>query len=268
MRDSTNDPSPRDALRASEEQPGTGETRQIFDELAEHRALAHNGMSAVLPILAAFDVETAAIWANEEFARAIVRHRKTGRKLRDEDVETLVHEFARVLEYEDILKDHPSLRDRIALMTKRLAIKVARSTEESFMNRTLRREREAEEWVQRVRMEILSAFDRRQHGFGLSDSVIADKAERLASDWVAKLRSDYLKKARNEYRRLVRAQAGGADRQDPLEGLWSSPDLVQIFVKSVTGMFPLEQSMTLRRLVDLMVAYDLSFVVPALPDDD
>lgn len=234
----------------------------VLDELGDYRRLAHNNIPSTVPVLAAFDVGTAAVWANETMTHAIARYRRTARKLCDEDVETLAHEFARALEYEDIFREHCTRRDRVQEMTTRLSLSAARSTEESYMNRTLGRERRAEEWVQRIRMEIISAFDRSHHGSGLRESVISDSAENLAEQWVARLRDDYVSKARREYQRMIRLQQAGRD-DDVGPDVLQDPGLEQVPVRVIMGMFPTDQSPTLARLLDLMVQYEVPLVVPA-----
>lgn len=267
MRDSTSDPTDRKPDNPDAGDGSRDHKHPIFAALVENRVLGHNLSAASAPVLAAFDVETSAIWANDALAHAIARSKKVPRKLRDEDVETLVHEFARALEFEDVLKEYRSQRDRVAVMRKRLSVSVSRSTEEAFMNRMLIREHQAEEWVQRIRMEILSTFDQAQHGPGLTESAIANKAEGLTSEWMTRLHDGYLTKARNEYRRFVRRQTASSGARNSIDELWSSPDLVQVFVKSITGMFPLDQSATLKKLIGLMVTYEMTIYVPALSDD-
>ena len=131
------------------------------------------------------------------------------------------------------------------------------------MNRMLSRERRAEEWAQRVHLELLSAFDRAQHGHGFTESAIWNKAEGLAATRMSRLKDDYLRKARREYRRRVRAQTAGI-AAGGIDSLWADPGLDQVFVRSITGLFPLEQSATLRKLIDTMVEYEITVVLPAI----
>jgi adenylate kinase family enzyme len=246
-----------------------GENFQIFEELSENQSLAHNSQEAANPVLATFDVATGAIWSNDALARAIARHRRSGHLLRDEDVETLVHEFARTLDYEDIFERYPSHRERVELMTKRLARDVSRNTAETFANRMMRRERLAEEYVQRVHLEILSNFDRTQKGSGLTGSAISDTAEDRASDWMAKMKHDYRRKAHREYERIMRDQEGAQSGQaGRYAEIWADPDVEQVFVKRVVGMFPAHLSPTLKVLLDRMVKYDISLFVPTMPEAD
>jgi adenylate kinase family enzyme len=242
------------------------ESDHILEELSENQSLAHNTLPAVRPVLATFDVATGAIWGNDALAAAIARYRRSGRLLRDEDVETMVHEFARVLDYEDIFERSSSHRQSVRLMTQKLARDVSRSTAEAFANRMMRRERLAEEYVQRVHLEILSNFDRSQKGLGMTSSAIANQAEDRASEWMAKRMKNYRRKAHREYDRISRDGSDAESwRESRYAAVYADPDVEQIFVKSVVGMFPVYLSPTLKVLLDRMVRYDISLFVPMLP---
>jgi len=232
----------------------------IFTDLESDRGLAHNATSIAEPVLAAFDTETAAVWGNEALARAIRRFQHTGRRLGDQDVETLVHEFARVSDYEDLFEEHASQSARAKAMCLRLSISVSRATEESFANRMLMREHQAEELVRRIQLEILSSFDRSQRGIGFREYEINRRAEGLATEWMDGHRGEYLQKARRQYRRTLALR----DNADGYASLMQNPGLEQVYVKPVARMFPTDQSPLLAQLIERMTRYDMSFVVPLL----
>lgn len=182
-------------------------TYTFFDRPYALRRPADKTMTRHRPVLAAFDPDNAIIWANDELRRLVEQNRKSMRVLRDEDAETIAHEFARALKYRDILQDHASHAERVAALRKRRARLIMRSTAESYANRKLAEEREAEEIVQRIRMEILNWFDRAQKGSGLGTRNIGTRAEESAAGIVSKLRRDYLDSAKREFARLHGAQS-------------------------------------------------------------
>jgi hypothetical protein len=151
-------------------------------------------------------------------------------------------------------------------MMQRMAREASRSTAEAFANRMIRRERLAEEYVQQVHLEILSNFDRSGKGTGMTRSAISNQAEDRASDWMAKMMNNYRRKARREYDRVLHKQSDAESwRESRYAAVWADPDVEQVFVKSVIGMFPVYLSPTLKVLLDRMVKYDLSLFVPMMP---
>jgi len=214
------------------------------------------------PVLAAFDADNAVIWANQVLLDFVERNRGRTKHLGDEDVETVAHEFARALQYRDILEEHFVHMDRVAALRKRRSLQVARSTVESYANQKLARERKAEEVVQRVRIEILSAFDRAQRGSGLSATDIADKAEEIAAGMVRDLRDDFTAIARQEF---VRLHSEGGDVSRSVSDVYSESDGIQkqvLPVRDLRWLFPVDQSPTLADLVDEIISFELQIIVP------
>ncbi len=162
----------------------------FFDQSNAVRRPANKTATNYVPVLANFDADNAIILANEALFIVVERNRRSQHQLCDEDVETLTHEFARVLQYRDIFEDHLTQSDRIETLRERRSRIVQRSTIESYTNHKLLHERQAEEVVQRVRMEILSSFDRAQHGSGLSTINITEQVEELAAAFIRELRQD------------------------------------------------------------------------------
>ena len=212
-------------------------------------------------VRAVFDIEIAGIRANPALLRLKSQHELTRHRLRDEDVEALVHAFAYALNYRDIFDQYGSAEERIEALVRQRNLAVMRSSEESYTNATLVRHRKAEEWVQRVHMEILSSFDKAGHGTGLSDSSIADKAEELAADWCREHKIDCHTAAQREYRHLSQAATDGVSILSS-RLVQSPPAYKQFSIGSIAWMFPVEQSPSLRRLVDSMVDYKIGIVVP------
>ena len=159
-----------------------------------------------VPVLAAFDPDNAVIWANEELGKIVEKGRRSLRVLRDEDTETLAHEFARALNYREVFQNHLTRSDRSAAIRKQRAQVIMRSTAESYANRRLMEERRAEEVAQQVRMEILSSFDKKEHGSGLTPNDLGTKARESAAGVVNTLRSNYRDCARREFARFHSAQ--------------------------------------------------------------
>jgi len=234
----------------------------FFDQPNVVRRPADGAASGRSLVLAAFDADNAVVWANEAFLRLVERKQRNRQHLNDEDVETLTHEFARVLHYRDIFEDHFLHEDRVTALRKRRSLQVTRSTVESYTNQKLAQERRAEELVQRVRMEILSSFDRAQRGRGLSMSAIADKAEEFAAGLVRELRDDYVASARREFSRL---HGAGGDVSRSVRDVYSATDSVQkkvLSVRKIRWLFPTDQSATLADLVDELIGFNIDIVVP------
>ena len=228
-----------------------GEWRDVHAELPLYRKLSHSDNA----VLAAFDPETFAVWGNDGLSRAMRLAERRNQKLRDEDVETLVHEFARCLEYENLFEDCRDRNHLREMIRSRLMVTVARASEESFMNRQLRQERLAEETVQRVRMELLSAFDRMARGQGLKGREILDKAEDRADRWTRSQRDGYREKARNDYRRLVTIETARTPT--------GTRQLQLVPLRRMRRLLPTAESPTLAALVDKLVDADLVLVLPA-----
>ena len=235
--------------------------RVFFDQPCILRRPADRTAPKHAPVLAAFDADNAVIWANEALLDSFERNRLTQQKLSDEDVETLAHEFARVLEYRGVLEDHYLHEERVHAIRKRRSRQVMRSTIESFANRKLAEERRAEETAQRVRMEILSSFDKAQHGPGFSENDIASKADEQAAGVVNRFRKDYLSTARRDFFRLHSAGGEISRLIDTPEKDTSKFRKKAFSVRDLRCLFPLAQSATLADLVDEMIYFRMSIVV-------
>lgn len=216
--------------------------------------------SAYEPVLAAFDPYRAVVWTNERLAQLATRNRPAGRQLCDEDTETLAHEFARALQFRDIFQEFGSRADRAAALSRRRARLVMRSTSESYANRRLAEERRAEETVQRIRMEILSSFDREQRGSGLKISDMGTRAEESAADMIRNLRPDYLASAKREFARLHQSA-----RPDAAESNGSGMSQVMpgdvLAIGKIRWLFPTRLSPTLTDLIDEMIALQIDIVI-------
>lgn len=211
-------------------------------------------------VLAAFDPDHAVIWANEEFLREVERNEGARHPLRDENVEVLALEFARVLEYRDLFEDYETHVERITAIRKRRSRIVMRSTVESYKNRSLAREREAEETVQKIHMEILSSFDRAQRGPGLSARDIEDRAEQSAADMVRQRKAEFVVRAQTDFERIHDrgAKSGLMDDRDfPA----TMPHRI-LSLKQLEWLFPIRQSATLAELVAEVTTFDIKIVVP------
>jgi len=235
---------------------------KVLQEPDIHRRLAARTQGKTAAVRAVFDVETAAIRANKALLYLKSRLQPTQHNLCDEDVETLVRAFAQVINYRTVFEEFKSPQDRAEAMMRRRSQAIMRSSEESYTNSMLLKQRQAEGWVQRVRLEILSSFDQAGHGSGFPAASIADKAEEFATEWFQEMRGDYVAKANEEYRHMVRD--GSLDRAKIVDNNVTSARFAykEIPVKDIDWMFPVNKSATLRELVDIMVQYNIAIVVP------
>ena len=234
-------------------------TYTFFGRPTPVRRPANRTPSAETPVLAAFDPDNAVVWANEVLAATIERNGDSRRTLRDEDTETLAHEFARVLQYRDIFREHLSYQDRVAALRKRRAQVIMRSTSESYANRKLYEERQAEEIVQRIRMEILNAFGRAQRGAPHLTRDLSTRAEESAGELIQTLKSDYLSSARREFARLhgsLNSTEGSGGDTGPALERGKTFD-----VSRIRWLFPTRLSPTLADLVDEMVELEVRIAI-------
>jgi hypothetical protein len=219
----------------------------FFDQPSAIRRPANNTPTNYVPVLATFDADNAVILANRALLRAVERNWRAQHRLCDEDVETLAHEFASVLQYRDIFEDHVTPSDRIEALRKRSSRIVLRSTIESYTNHRLLHERQAKEVAQRVRMETLNSFDRTQHGSGLSSKEITEKVEELAADLVRDLRQDFISTTRREFARLRNHQGNDSHPTNAVEYASDGTRYENLSVHKLRWLFPLEQSATVKR---------------------
>lgn len=221
------------------------------------RRPANRTSTADTPVLAAFDPDNAVIWANEVFAANVERNRDARRALRDEDTETLAHEFARALQYRDIFREHFQHHDRVAALRKRRAQTIMRSTPESYANRKLAEERRAEEIVQRIRMEIVNSFGHAQRGARPLTDDLSTKAEEWADEVIRTLRTDYLSSARREFSRLNAPASNGKD-----EDTESPVRRGKVFdIRKIRWLFPTRLSPTLTDLVDEVIELEIKIAI-------
>ncbi len=261
MRDASEGSLPDSARVQSRKSTFKKSVDYFFDQPNVIRRPAKKTASNYVPVLATFDADNATILANEALLNAVDRNRRTRHQLCDEDVETLTHEFARVLQYREIFQDHLTQSDRIEALRKRRSQIVLRSTLESYTNHRLLHERQAEEVVQRVRMEILSTFDRAQHGSGLSSIDITERVEEFTAIFIKTLRRDFVSSARREF---VRLRSDRSNNSYPTIGIEYGSDGARYKVLSMHEMrwlFPVEQSATLADLVDEMISFRMKIVV-------
>ena len=225
------------------------------------RRPANRTSTSDTPVLAAFDPDNAVVWANEDFATNVERNRNARRVLRDEDTETLAHEFARALQHRDIFREHFHHEDRVAALRQRRAQTIMRSTPESYANRKLIEERRAEEVVQRIRMEIVDSFGRAQRGSRPLTDDMSAKAEEWADEVMRTLRTDYLSSARKEFSRLdgslnaPEGNGGNGDAELPSQQ-------GEIYdVGKIRWLFPTRLSPTLTDLVDEIIELEIKIVI-------
>ncbi len=214
------------------------------------------------PVLATFDADNAIIWANGTFLTIAQRNERSRRALGDEDVETLTHEFVRALHYREIFQDHYLHEDRVRELRKLRTRIIMRSTPESYANRILAEERRAEETAQRVRMEILSSFDREQNGNGISMLDIENQAEENAAGLFRVVRDEYRSSAKREFARI---HGAGGDKSRAFGGngfAAQSAGSTVILLRDLRWLFPLDKSATLADLVDELIGFRMSIVVP------
>ncbi len=235
---------------------------KVLQESSARPHVVGQALRKTATVHAEFDVETAAIRANDALLQAMSRNRRTRHNLSDEDVETLVHAFAHALHHKEIYEQFEKPQDRAEAMIRRRSREVMKSSEESYANRTLQLERQAEECVQIVRMEILSSFDRAGHGPGLSDESIADKAFEFAAESVRQSRDDYASKAKDEYRYLVSHGSIDSSPEDDTAVESTEPSFTRLPVQNITWLFPVDQSATLSKMVGQIVKYKVDIVVP------
>ena len=109
----------------SQSQPdaSTQSVDYFFDQPNAVRRPANRTATSYVPVLATFDADNAIILANEALLNTVKRNLRARRQLRDEDVETLTHEFARVLQYRDIFEDNLTQRARIEFTSVPILVK-------------------------------------------------------------------------------------------------------------------------------------------------
>lgn len=262
MREAIIGPPPDVAGKRSRQDTSTKSVDYFFDQPNAIRRPANMTAMNYVPVLAAFDADNAIIWANEALFNVVERNRRAHYQLRDEDVETLTHEFARVLQYRDIFEDHLTQSDRIEALRKRRSRIVSRSTTESYMNHRLFQERQAEAVVQQVRMEILCSFDRAQHGTGLSASDMSQKVEELTSVFIKDLKQEYRSCARREFARLKSHRGDDARPTNCVEDRYGGDRYKELSIHKLRCLFPVRQSPTLADLVDEIIGLRMKIVVP------
>lgn len=266
MRNTVNAQVHAPAARLSGAKRPTDAVEYFFDHPKIMRWATNRTSSDRTPVLATFDADNAVIWANRSLLEIARSYKRSRHKLSDEDVATLAHEFARVLEYRDIFQDHFLHAERVAALRRRRSLLVQRSTMESYANRVFLQERKAEEIVQRVKMEILSSFDRSQHGVGLSRDAINDKAEEHASALVSNLRHEFLSSAKKEFSRLHDASGNMAKTAQVSFSTNDDYARATLLVRDIRWLFPTGQSVTLADLVDEMISFRMCLVVPLDPN--
>lgn len=256
------------AARPSPARQSTDAVAYFFDHPNILRWPTNRTSSDRTPVLATFDADNAVIWTNRSLLDIAQSYKRARHKLSDEDVATLTHEFARVLEYRDIFQDHYLHADRVAALRRRRSLLVQRSTIESYANRVFAQERKAEEVVQRVKMEILSSFDRSQHGNGLSRDAINDKAAENAATLISNLKGEFISSAKQEFSRLHDGTGNTNERaQITITGVGGNAKAT-LLVRDIRWLFPTEQSVTLTDLVDEIISFKMCLVVPVDRSDE
>jgi hypothetical protein len=223
------------------------------------RRPANRTPSTETPVLAAFDPENAIVWSNQVLAATIERNRDARRLLRDEDTETLAHEFARALRYRDIFRAHFSHKDRVGALRKRRAQVIMRSTSESYANKKLFEERQAEEIVQRIRMEILNAFGRAQREPSRLTGDLGSRAEESAGDFIRTLKSDYVSSARREFARFHQSLNSAKGNDGDTGPAFDRGKVLDI--GRIRWLFPTQLSPTLTDLIDEMIELEIKIAI-------
>ncbi len=213
-------------------------------------------------VLAEFDKENGVIWANEALLQAMARARSTGTKLSEANVATLTHEFAHVLDYEDIFekfKDRGRITAELAeiasALRTRLAEKVNNTTEVQFMQHYLAKERSAEEYAKKITAEL-----RGYHG-----SLRAFWVSQALDTWAHNTKTTYEEDARGTYRRIKRQlkELGNSPSKVAAEAEKKKKYRQKLLpVYTIVDIFPgREESLTLHNLLEMISEYHVVIVV-------
>lgn len=221
------------------------------------------------PVLASFDIGNAVIWVNKVLLQALSSSRQAKSLLSYEDVTSLAHEFAHVLEYRDIFDKFQAREERSAEMIKRRADLVAKLAEEEYIKRVLEREKAAEKLAQRIYVELLSHFNRSQGGTGFSGDVAEFLSEEKAKQWINGLRESYIKKARKDYKTLREKVTLHGSSEGIAQASANKKKTAQklLPVTQIQDVLPTSQSPTLRKLLKQMVKYNIMIVVSLTQED-
>lgn len=217
-------------------------------------------------VLAQFDLKNAVIWVNDALLAEIAKARKGGGTLRDEDVATLAHEFAHVWQSREVFDKIEERSARGAALVERRKKLARNSTEQEFVEKVLASERQAELLGQRVVVELLGAFSRSRGGRGFSDDAARMIARERSGDWLEAAKSGYSRNARKAYRSLREPseptekpeKSGGPAKTAPAEETKRATFLP---VSRIVSVLPTRRSATLRKLVQIVVGYDMMLVV-------
>ena len=226
-------------------------------------------LAKAAPILASFDSENAVIWANKALLTSLSDSRNSGKPLRDTDVATLAHEFIHVWQYKDVFEKFSKREERAAEMIKRHAALVAKVTEDQYVQHVLGKEKQAEKLAQRIVVEMLSHFSRSRGGSGFPSDQADFLAEERAKQWIRGLRKSYADKARRAYRKLRSKvkEHGGAQGVARASAKKKKTTQKMLPVAKIQNVFPVSKSPTLKKLVWLMVKYNIMIVVSLSQED-
>jgi hypothetical protein len=213
--------------------------------------------------LAMFDLENAVIWVNDALLAEIERTYKSKLYLKDIHIQTLVHEFTHVLQFEDIFQKHKTRRARAAAMIQFRAEKVMNSTEDEFAKFVLNREGKAEYQAQLVSAELLHTFSRSQGWGGISQNNRRFISREKALDWVKQNKESYTKNARETYRKIRQSAAdhGGSKGVAEASARKEKEAYTMLQVSKFRSAFPIKNSPKLDALVKEMVRFDIVVVV-------
>ena len=213
--------------------------------------------------LAMFDLENAVIWVNDALLAEIKRTYKNKRHLKDIHIQTLVHEFTHVLQYEDIFKKHKSRGARAAAMVQRRADKAMNSTEDEFVKYVLNFEGNAEYQAQLVSLELTHAFSKSQGHGGFSRQVRRSISKEKALLWYRENKKGYADNARKTYRKIRQAAVkhGGSKGVAEASARKEKETYTMLPVSKFKSAFPTKNSPKLSTLVDKMDRFDIVVVV-------
>ena len=242
---------------------GTLSSRCQKPPCVQGNEFAHARKAHRFNALAMFDLENAVIWVNEPLLQELKRIHGSKEHLAHRHLETLVHEFVHVLQYRDIFDKHTDRKTRSTAMIKHRADKIANSTEDEFVTYILKKEGNAEFQAQLVVNELLNAFSLRQKHRGFSKQERHLIATEKAKGWLKLNKESYREGAIKSYRKLkaVTKKEGGADAVVEASEAKKRESAKLLPVARFQSAFPTEDSPRLKKLVKMMINYNMVIVV-------
>jgi hypothetical protein len=219
--------------------------------------------SVAFDALAMFDLENAVIWVNDALLAEIKRTYKNKQQLQDIHIQTLVHEFTHVMQYEDIFEKHNTRGSRAAAMIKHRAEKAMNSTEDEFVKYVLNLEGNAELQAQLVSAQLLHAFSSSQGWGGIPKEDRRFISKEKALEWFRQNKKGYANNARKTYRKIRQSAKdhGGSKGVAAASARKNKETYTMLEVSKFRSAFPTKNSPKLKALVGKMVKFDIVIVV-------